>query len=222
MQNTKGIEYDKIIIEIQEFPLDVQSKKDLLASGWDSICTVRRILTQNESRIPSRYKSVFTKHILFNLTEYEGVVFIDSDAFVIGDISDLFYFHKIIDYENYYFAVGPDYLGKSEYSKLYFNTGVFTVRPNSSEFNRLHKLGKGNLSHINLDYPQNFLNYYYHKKWINIGFKYNFLGFSILDFKFSEEFIRSKCLIIHFAGAKPWACPKEIEFLCNLWNKIEV
>ncbi|CAF0981662.1 unnamed protein product, partial [Brachionus calyciflorus] len=221
--NTRGIEYDKIIIEVDEFPLKNEWKDDLLKAGWDLVCTVKRIQIYNETRLASRYRTVFTKLILFNMTQYDGIVFIDSDAFAIGDITSLFYFHNILDNNNYYLAVGPNYAFKGNYAKTEFNSGVFTLRPNKTEFDRLQKLCLSDLSHIGLGQAdQNFLNYYYKDKWINIGFKFNFLTYPLLNYNFTYEFIIKNTRIIHFAGAKPWSCYPQLKFICKLWNDIKV
>lgn len=107
--------------------LSTTSELTLTADGW----TVQRVaLIHNPGtwtrgdgkKFPARFWGVYSKLALFNLTDYETVVFLDSDALVVRNIDELFHC--------------PGFCAALRHSER-FNTGVFTVRPNATVFNNM-------------------------------------------------------------------------------------
>lgn len=224
IKNTHGVKYDKILIELKEKPLDSNLKQVLIRSGWDFVCTVNRIGPIKDTGTIKTYRDLFTKLIIFNMTQYEGIVTMDADTIVIGNITELFYLYKKIDFLKYYIAVGPDIDFHTRYDTIIrFNAGIFIVRPNGTEFKRLMSLKKEKSLHLDPYFAeQTFLNHWYAAKWYNFGYKYNCIIWHLKYYKYNVSLIPKDIHVIHFTNLKPWNCIPEAVEICNLWKNIPV
>lgn len=135
-----GTQREMIVLCTEE--VSTESRKILNDDGW----TVKPI-----KAIPSpypnhakQYSKVFTKLMVWTLTEYRRVVFMDSDTLVYANIDELFHCGK--------------FCAAYRHSDL-FNSGVLVVKPDLLEYHNL-------ISKIGI-YPsydngeQGFLNYYH-------------------------------------------------------------
>lgn len=222
IKNTHGIKYDKVILELKEKPLNKNLTEMLIRSGWDFICTVNRIEPIKDTGPVKTYRELFTKLILFNMTQYEGIVTMDADTIVIRNITELFYLHKKIDYTKYYIAVGPDIDFQTRYDSIIrFNAGIFVIRPNGTEFKRLIKLKKEKSNHLDPYFAeQTFLNYWYTGKWYNFGYKYNCIIWHLKYYNYDVSLIPKDVHVIHFTNLKPWSCIQIAMKICDLWKNI--
>jgi lipopolysaccharide biosynthesis glycosyltransferase len=96
--------------------------------GWQ-LCFVHLIEPARSSDVTfARFKQQFTKLHVWNFDVFERIVYIDSDALVVDDISALFK------------QTGP-LAGVKDWERGairdHFNMGVFSLAPNRSEFERL-------------------------------------------------------------------------------------
>lgn len=76
----------------------------------------------HDPKYQSRFSSVMTKLYIFNMTQYQRLVFIDADALVLNDLSPLF-------------SCG-DFCA-AFINPCHFNTGVMQVTPNTTLFNNM-------------------------------------------------------------------------------------
>ena len=201
---------DMILLEIKTMPINKQDKINLQNAGWD-IRIVDLIPPKNIGKTFGRFREQFTKLQLWNMTEYQKIVYIDSDGLVIRDFSALFEipFNKL--------AVARD-IADGKWRKT-FNMGVFMMKPNAAEFERL-KEQKDTIDYDVAMSEQGFLNVVYKDEWTEIPFKYNanIAAYSQLAKYWKEQ---DDINIIHYTMEKPWkrTCWKDYEELCEIWKK---
>lgn len=224
INNTQKVQYDKVILELKEKPLNDKMKETLLKSGWDFICTVNRIGPIKNTGPVKIYRELFTKLIIFNMSQYDGIVTMDADTIAIGNITELFYVYKKIDFDRYFIAAAPDIDFQTRYDTiLRFNAGVFIVRPNGSEFKRLMELKTTKSHHLDPYFAeQTFLNHWYGNKWYNFGHKYNCIVWHLKYYGYNVSRIPKDVHVIHFTNLKPWKCNPEATAICDLWKRIKV
>ena len=75
----------------------------------------------------SYYKNTFDKLSVFNLTEYEKVVYLDLDLLILENIDELFTYNGL--------AMAYDY----PFSNLH-NSGVMVIEPNKNDYDNLIKI----------------------------------------------------------------------------------
>ena len=135
-----GTQREMIVLCTQE--VSMETRKILEGDGW----TVKQTKSipcpyTNHQRL---YSKVFTKLLIWTLTEYHRIVFMDSDTLVYANIDELFNCGK--------------FCAAYRHSDL-FNSGVLVVKPDLLEFRKLTNKMNVYPSYDNAD--QGFLNYYY-------------------------------------------------------------
>ncbi len=162
----------------------------------------------------------FTKLHLWNLTDYDWILYMDSDAFIVRSIVPMVSFVAASQQEHPIWAVRDVGI----FSKG-FNMGTFMARPNSTEFSTListlhndHKL-----FFVEEWMEQGFLNAVYQNRWGEIPAIHG--GMNLALWSEDRQVWRrnaSKMQVIHFTMVKPWNwfCPwTEYAPLCYLfWN----
>ena len=137
-----GTQHEMIALCTED--VTMQSRRILENDGW----TVKSIetITSPYSNCPRQYSKSFSKLLIWTLTEYRRIVFLDSDTLVYANIDELFRCGK--------------FCAAYRHSDL-FNAGVLVVKPDLQEYKNL-------MSKIGI-YPsydsadQGFLNYYYRR-----------------------------------------------------------
>ena len=122
--------------------LSMKDRKILEGDGW----TVKQTksITSPYRNYGKQYRHVFTKLLIWTLTEYRRIVFMDSDTLVYANIDELFHCGK--------------FCAAYRHSDL-FNSGVLVVKPDLQEYrNLINKIGIYP-SYDNAD--QGFFNYYH-------------------------------------------------------------
>ena len=214
-QNVKSTKFDKLILELDEKRLPTYLKEILTKAGW-TICIVYRIAPRDEQNTFPRFRDQFTKLILFNMSEYTSVVYFDSDTLVVNNIEPLLNIHKQLDKENKKIACTKD-IRDGQWQDT-FNMGVFSIRPNQTEFERLIKMKSENKVHFETAMSeQGFLNVVYKNKWLEFGFENN-ANLAVYSQK-KEYWTQSEqnINVIHYTMNKPWACSTEYIQVCNKW-----
>jgi alpha-N-acetylglucosamine transferase len=217
--NSKELKFDKVILELKEKKLNPELRHLLVnKSGW-KICQVNKISARDEQNTFARFRDQFTKLILWNMTEYKSVVYFDSDTFVINNIVSLLEVYKRIN-NTYKIAVTKDIRGGKWMNT--FNMGVFSIKPNRSEFNRLIQLKSDkNLKFETKMSEQGFLNVVYKNKWFDFGFENNAnLAVYSQKRKFWDE-NESKINVIHYTMNKPWDCSARYIKICDKWKNFD-
>ena len=135
-----GTQREMVVLCTEE--VSKKSRKILEDDGW----TVKSIsaLSSPYKNYAKQYSKVFTKLLIWTLTDYRRIVFMDSDTLVYANIDELFNCGK--------------FCAAYRHSDL-FNSGVLVVKPDLQEYrNLINKIGIYP-SYDNTD--QGFLNYYY-------------------------------------------------------------
>ncbi len=151
----------------------------------------------------------FAKLRLWQLTEYERVVFIDADAVVVRNIDRLFGYPE--------FSAAPNvYESLADFRRL--NSGVFVAAPSEATFaSMLARLDQPEAFWRRTD--QTFLQAYF-PHWHGLPVFFNMLQY--VWFNLPELWDWTSISIVHYQYEKPWERdhPKaaELQPLIDLWN----
>lgn len=150
----------------------------------------------------------FCKLRLWELTQYERVVFLDADVIVVKDISKLFGYPE--------FSAAPNlYAELVDMHRM--NSGVFVAEPSNQTFDSMLQV---------LDQPdtfwrrtdQTFLESYY-SDWHGLPYTYNTLQY--LYFNLPDLWHWPAIKVVHYQYEKPWELdhPKknQLQPLIDLW-----
>ena len=151
----------------------------------------------------------FAKLRLWQLTEYESVVFIDADALMLRNCDKLFNYPE--------FSATPNvYEGLADFHRL--NSGVFTARPSAATFEDMLAM----LDVEDAFWPrtdQTFLQHYF-PDWHGLPVFYNMLQY--VWFNMPALWSWDAVHIVHYQYEKPWqeAHPKahKLAALIELWQ----
>ncbi|MBO6894351.1 MAG: glycosyltransferase family 8 protein [Roseibium sp.] len=151
----------------------------------------------------------FVKLRLWQLTEYEKVVFIDADALVLKNCDKLFDYPEFCAAPNVYETLG-------DFHRL--NSGVFTAAPNEVTFrDMLARLDQPESFWRRTD--QTFLEHYF-PDWHGLPVFYNMLQY--VWFNLPDLWSWQQIHILHFQYEKPWQTdhPKQemLRPLIDLWQ----
>jgi alpha-N-acetylglucosamine transferase len=172
-------------------------------------------LIKNITKTGDRWDNTFDKLKIFKLTQFDKVIFLDSDMAIIENLDHLFkrnHFSAVPNREK------QEWLG----DKKYFSSCILVIKPSLEEYKEIKKyinptieqfLNKGEKCG-----DQNVLNKYYinwpEKNELHISDTYNIFWDLIHDYFFFENYTimpqNNKIQInaIHFTGAKkPWQSP---------------
>lgn len=167
----------------------------LRSAGW-KIKRIQRIRSP-QSKKGSYNEYNYSKLRIWQLAEYDKVMFIDSDLIVTRNMDNLFIYPQVSAVENY---------------KHVFNSGMMLVEPSKCTFKTLMKKRLVVESYNGGD--QGFLNEVF-PWWHRLPTKMNELKFfdSVRDY---EHKIPEDVYAVHYLGLKPWMCYKDYD--CN-WDK---
>ncbi|KAL5705752.1 UDP-glucuronate:xylan alpha-glucuronosyltransferase 2 [Ranunculus cassubicifolius] len=179
------------------------SKRDALtAAGW-KLRFIKRI--RNPKAEKGSYNEYnYSKFRLWQLTDYDKVIFIDADIVVLRSIDLLFHFPQMS-------ATGND--------GSIFNSGIMVIEPSSCTFKTLMKLRKEIVSYNGGD--QGFLNevfVWWHRFPRRVNYLKNFWANTTLEASIKNQLFGAdppKLYSIHFLGLKPWHCYRDYD--CN-WD----
>lgn len=217
-------ETDLILEIVREVPplvtdTDVVSA---LRAGYDQVCHTRPI-----------DGGLYNRFGIFNMTQYESVLYLDSDIIPVNDVSDLIRNGTLALQ-----AAGKHAMWTHEIRADWFNAGVMLVLPEPDIFNQLmgllqKLLDSGHIKYINDLFGQEFLpdinkkdqailNHVFHAQKDNalrMSEKYNALLYE--HTATSDEVLRYAHLI-HLIYTKPWKEPwcyliYNHGKICDLW-----
>jgi alpha-N-acetylglucosamine transferase len=215
--NSKSTMFDKLILELREKRLNTEIKSLISKNPSWKICQVDRIPPRDEKNTFPRFRDQFTKLILWNMTEYKAVVYFDSDTFVIGNINKLLNIYKTLENTEYKIAVTQD-IRAGEWMKA-FNMGIFSIKPNKTEFNRLIRLKNDYNFTFEVEMSeQGFLNEAYRNQWFDFGFENNA---NLAVYSQKRQFWNEhepNINVIHYTMNKPWDCSSEYMKICDKWK----
>lgn len=175
----------------------------LEAAGW-KIYTIQRI--RNPKAEPEAYNEWnYSKFRLWQLTDYDKIIFIDADLLILRNIDFLF---------------GLPELSATGNNATLFNSGVMVIEPSNCTFQLL-------MDHINeiVSYnggDQGYLNEIF-TWWHRIPKRMNFLKHYWIGDEPEKKEMKTRLFgadppilyVVHYLGLKPWLCFRDYD--CN-WN----
>lgn len=170
-----------------------------------SVCSDINLLNSKEQE---RWQSTFEKLKIFRLTQFEKIVFVDADMYIVNNIDSLFdkpSFSAVRSRSNVF---GKDYFS--------FNSGLMVVEPSLSFYEEIRKFivptVKDSVENNYACGDQNVLNNFYHD-WhlypkLHLPDGYNIFWSSINSYiidGYKSGKSEKQIFIIHFTGKhKPW------------------
>ncbi|KAL3524619.1 hypothetical protein ACH5RR_012991 [Cinchona calisaya] len=178
-------------------------KRGLQMAGW-KVRTIQRIRNPKAERYAYNEWN-YSKFRLWQLTDYDKIIFIDSDLLIRRNIDFLFSM--------------PEISARGNNGTL-FNSGVMVIEPSNCTFqllmdniNEIESYNGGDQGYLNEIFT------WWHRIPNHLNFLKNFLSYE------GEEVNKKKILligeeppvlyVIHYLGYKPWMCPRDYD--CN-WN----
>ncbi|KAK9219045.1 hypothetical protein WN943_007684 [Citrus x changshan-huyou] len=180
------------LVLLHDKSISGKSLRGLRAAGWKTkwISRIRSPFSKKDSYNEWNY----SKLRVWQLTEYDKIIFIDSDLLVLKNIDEFFFYPELS-------AAGND--------KVLFNSGVMVIEPSLCKFEDMMLKSFKVLSYNGGD--QGFLNEVF-TWWHRLPKRINNLKvFSKQDDK--EHQVGDGLYAIHYLGLKPWMCYKDYD--CN-------
>ncbi|KAK4751006.1 hypothetical protein SAY87_004488 [Trapa incisa] len=177
-------------------------RKALIAAGW-KIRLIKRI--KNHRAEKGSYNEYnYSKFRLWQLTDYDKVIFIDSDIIVLRNLDLLFFFPQMS-------ATGND--------NWIFNSGIMVIEPSACTFRTLMDHRDDIVSYNGGD--QGFLNevfVWWHRLPRRVNFLKNFWANTTAEASMKNRLFGAEppeLYAIHYLGLKPWLCYRDYD--CN-WD----
>ncbi|KAH9689125.1 putative UDP-glucuronate:xylan alpha-glucuronosyltransferase 4 [Citrus sinensis] len=184
------------LVLLHDKSISGKSLRGLRAAGWKTkwISCIRSPFAKKDSYNEWNY----SKLRVWQLIEYDKIIFIDSDLLVLKNIDEFFFYPE-------FSAAGTN--------KVLFNSGVMVIEPSLCKFEDL-TLKSFKVSSYNGG-DQGFLNEVF-TWWHRLPKRINHLKvFSKQDDK--EHQVGDGLYAIHYLGLKPWMCYKDYD--CN-WDMV--
>ncbi|XAR61880.1 Glucuronosyltransferase [Bertholletia excelsa] len=182
--------------------ISIPKHQALAAAGW-KIRLIERI--RNPRARPGAYNEYnYSKFRLWQLIEYDKIIFIDSDIIVLRNLDILFYLPQMS-------ATGNN--------GSIFNSGIMVTEPSNCTFEFLMSRRTEIVSYNGGD--QGFLNevfVWWHRLPWRVNFPKYFWSNSSDEFNTKNQLFGSdppKLYAIHYLGLKPWQCYRDYD--CN-WD----
>lgn len=174
-------------------------------------CAIEDISTFNFSKEQEHWKYTFDKLLLFGLTQYKRIVYLDSDMIVLENIDELFSYKS-------FSAVAAGKLVHPEWDRL--NSGILVIEPDVKAMDKMLELipvvYEKRLEQGQMTGDQDVMNEY-KKDWsasaelilpesYNVFFKYLHLYHKKFGFCYHNNDREKSIKVVHFVGrTKPWS-----------------
>ncbi|KAH3680835.1 hypothetical protein WICMUC_000103 [Wickerhamomyces mucosus] len=205
-----------VLITVQLTPY----QQSLINEAFDEVIEISNIYASPSSKEikllnrPELYPT-FSKINLFKLTQFENVLFLDSDTLPLKPIFDIF----DNDISENQIVACPD----SGWPDI-FNSGLFLIKPSIVVFDQLiTKIGSSNSPSFD-GADQGLLNEFFQfdhpneKSWIKLPFLYNVTPSIHYQYQPAYQFFQNDIKVIHFIGdIKPWNKPGFFGNLRDEW-----
>lgn len=225
-----NLQIDVALLEMAERPIPPKIWRSLQTSGWQSKITRPRIPPRNEGmEAYERFKDQFTKLHLWNMVQYDWVMYVDSDILVLRSflpcIADV-----LTSSSGQKNRINIAAVSEQGVWEKFFNMGMFIIQPSVQEFAsllcKLHGT-TSNCSAIPFLEPwmeQGLLNTVYQSNWTRMPIKCS-MNLALWEQPLRDTVWRpnaTSIVAIHFTMAKPWdwTCPwTQYASMCYLfWN----
>ncbi|PON43935.1 Glycosyl transferase [Trema orientale] len=194
-QSIRRTRSTKDLILLADRSIGPVARQGLRSAGW-------RVLTIDRIRSPFAKKGSYnewnySKLRLWQLAEYDKLVFIDADLLVLNNLDSLFFYPQLS-------AAGND--------KVLFNSGVMVIEPSNCLFEVLTRESFRIESYNGGD--QGFLNEVF-TWWHRLPKRINYLKIFRSKGDGSGREVGEDIDAIHYLGLKPWMCYRDYD--CN-WD----
>jgi alpha-N-acetylglucosamine transferase len=168
-----------------------------------------------------KYRGVYTKLMVFNLLEYDLVVFIDSDTIILKSPDDIFQKDSELRSTR---MLGATALHGNELKDDEFSPGFMVIKPSAEVFADLMAKKDNTPTYDGGD--QGFLNKYFFNNWYRIPDEYHVTKRIFKHHQAKWYEMLGNIRILHFPGAKPWNIEPRIPFeqgyekLEEIWQKV--
>ncbi|XP_050213692.1 UDP-glucuronate:xylan alpha-glucuronosyltransferase 2 isoform X2 [Mercurialis annua] len=201
-QSLRQTDTKRDLIILLDSSISEHKQQALAQAGWQ-IRIIKRIRNPRAEK-DSYNEYNYSKFRLWQLTDYDKLIFIDSDIIVLRNLDILFHFPQMS-------ATGNDI--------WIFNSGIMVIEPSKCTFKYLMDRRKDIISYNGGD--QGFLNevfVWWHRLPRRVNFLKNFWSNTTLEASVKNELFGAdppKVYSIHYLGLKPWNCYRDYD--CN-WN----
>lgn len=167
----------------------------------------REIIDKNDSSKFSHWSNTFDKLYIFELTQFDKIIYIDSDMLVLKNLDHLFEKPNLSAV-----VAGNFYPGNGDWVKL--NSGLMVIKPEAGILSKFVSIMKQMKDRPELLGDQNIIQEYApnweFQKELHLGHEYN-LFFSHLEYYIHElNHSLSEIAIVHFiTKEKPWLLNEE-------------
>lgn len=173
-------------------------------------CAVDNITSLENDINFSHWKYTYDKLLLFGLTEFRKIVYLDSDMLILENIDELFNCKP-------FSAVPAGYLINNEWTRL--NSGLMVIEPNMDTMEKMlkliapvyHKRKEQGLATGDQDIINEYIPDWSNKKDLilpesyNLIFKYIDIYKKNFNFQYSNQDKNRTIKVVHFIGkSKPW------------------
>jgi len=213
------IAVDQIFFTLDNQTILPEVYSDLLFSSslWRH-CVVSSIPPPREPKRFPQYYHQFSKLHVWQMEQYDSIVYMDSDTYVLDTIDELF------TLDDSSFAAARDFMIDPSTKRFgfidTFNMGVFRIQPSVKQYNQwMHWI-----EHDSIDYEadlaeQGFLNVVLQHNWTELPMEFNA---NTIALRTSSN--KAKVRIVHFTVPKPWMpCGarrfRAVQHMCQQWKQ---
>ncbi|CAF0935595.1 unnamed protein product [Adineta ricciae] len=176
-----------------------------------TLCSLRQIgwIPRVVKKIPpplkgtwSHFIDQFTKLTLWNMTEFDSIIYLDTDTLVLNDISHL---HELVSDPSRtrfeFAAVADNWHGKFAY---HFNAGVLVLHPSTSVFNELIRTMSLPGNYHPTMAEEAFLNAFYQLRYLQLPLIYNVNLAMYPAYRDLWKRLQRDFKVVHFTLVKPF------------------
>lgn len=197
------------VVIVGKHKRDVRLERELRAVGWSFLPNALGVS-------PEENETLLGLLLLWNLTAYDQVIYLNNNCLVVGNVRGLLN----VDLDGAAFWATRSMRDGAWVDD--FDQGVFALRPDAKEFERLMSMRKGSASRQ----PNSALT---DMEVLAMAF-----GSEFGDFGFANNaniaaytadparWHRTQLNVIHYSEQKPWDCGAKYAAVCKLWHDLEV
>lgn len=175
----------------------------------DSISIPQQLIDNNENHGDSRFSHTFDKLLVFEQTQFDKIVYLDADIYILHNLDHLFQLPHMSA-----MIAGKSYPGNEDWTDL--TSGIMTIVPEKGLSKQFEKLIPEVIQSKGICGDQDILQAYYtdwpHRPELDMGEKYGVIAYYAkyyeqhLGYKYTGQVEDSHSVaVIHYAGEmKPW------------------
>lgn len=202
-----GCEYPLHVLvtdNVSESTYQLLQQLDITTERIKSIKNTQQQLDYNKTknaRMAGIWENVPSKLQIFNLTQFEKIIYLDADIYVLKNLDHLFAAPHLTA------ALDGEYFNLWE-NNPHFNAGCMVIEPSKEEYEKLldYFYSATEMDGSNLISDQEVMNQYYDdwpkSEGLHLNKYYNVFAPYTQDEQIED--LKKNCYFIHFVGRKPW------------------